>query len=70
MRRAPKQLTLLNTQDNAPMQPSTQHASKTPRSRTHADANRECAGLILAEVARYGGEGGLMAQWARRVRGK
>jgi len=67
MRRAPKQLTLLNTQDDEPMQPPTQHASKTPRSRTHAAANRECAALILADVARYGGEGSLMAQWARRV---
>jgi len=35
-----------------------------------AAANRECAALILADVARYGGEGSLIAQWARRVRGK
>lgn len=35
----------------------------------HAEANARCAALILADVARYGGESSLMAQWARLVRG-
>jgi hypothetical protein len=30
-------------------------------------ANRECAAIILADVAKYGGEGALLVQWARTI---
>ena len=40
---------------------------KRDRGRVYEDANRECAGIILADVERYGGEGSLAVRWARRV---
>jgi hypothetical protein len=53
----PQQLSL------GPMIPTTQ----SPRRLTHAEANRECARLILADRERYGGAGSLPVEWAERT---
>jgi hypothetical protein len=42
-------------------------ATKTPASeaKRHLASNIECAHIILASEAKYGGPGSLAAQWAR-----
>jgi hypothetical protein len=37
------------------------------KAETYEAANRECAEIVLADVAKYGGEGALLVQWARTI---
>ena len=61
MTRAPHQPAL-------PFSPAaSKRAPRHSAAERHAEANRECAEVILADVERYGGEGGGLVEWARTV---